>query len=142
MNGRGGRRQGAGRPSLLSDWDQIVLGSKCEQVLNRIANARVQQQLRDDLAETDLPEQWRWVNSKPLHERKAWRATDEAKEHSESVQDERRALKLTPINGRYGVRRRVLSEVSKWAAAHFGVELKRSFIEDSWERYRALLKEL
>lgn len=138
MNARGGRRPGAGRKPLLDEWQRLALGSHCERTLERISTGRLAQQRSDDLAETNLPEHWAWVNAIPVSERKAFLGSSVYKEHSASIQEERKALRLTPINGRYGVRRRVIRHAIEWANSQFGVELKPTFVVDCWEEYRAL----
>lgn len=141
MKSRGGARPGAGRKPVLDSWDRISVGIKCEHVLNRIARARVDQQFADDLAETNLPEFWEWINSIPVPERKAFLGSEEAKRHSQAIDHERSVLRRTYINGRYGVRRRVIREVIAWAKVQFDIDLKGSFVEDCWEEYRAAMAE-
>ena len=140
MNGRGGKRLGAGRKPILDCDGRLGVGIRCEFILNRIATARAELQLADDLSQTNLQEFWKWVNSIPVPKRKAFLASPVFRDHQASIAAEREKLNLTQTNGRYGVRRRVIREVTAWAEHQFGHRLRASYIEDCWIEYRGFLR--
>lgn len=142
MSGRGGKRVGAGRKPILDLEGRLRVGGRCESVQRRIVDARVDQQLVDDIAETNLPEFWRWVNAIPVPDRKAFLASAVFRDHQSSIQSERERLSRTSIDGRYGIGSRVVREVTDWAVSVFGLRLKPTFVRDCWEEYRTFSKKL
>jgi hypothetical protein len=95
------------------------------------------------LDETALADFYDQVDSIPVEERKAWTGSSDYLQHVQSMEEERRLLRVPLAAKRpYGAKSDVLAQVSVLASRHLGVEITPRMVRKCWDDWKAFRRSL
>lgn len=143
MSKRGGKRLGAGRKELLSEFARIGVGGYVEKRLVEVLNERFQADVRATYAGTGIEEKWAMLSQIRPNPRTGQRsAADQAEDLILDVQDN-----IESRNGgariflnrgqRKFARARIFKEVADQLSADLGRTVTPRYVEKCLEAHRA-----
>lgn len=148
---RGGLRAGAGRKSVLTDMERMLLGADCESRFNRFAAAKLEAAVASAINQrTEYDAMIDEVRSVPIDDREEWLTTEAASYHRDDVEGIMRTQHGLPddydgpvsrgihvqVTKPYGVRKTIVWEVAKAAADTWGRPVSPRLVRECWDEFR------
>lgn len=146
MNKRGGKRLGAGRKEILSEFARIGVGGYVEKRLVEALNMQFQADVRAKYAGTGLEEKWAILNHFPTNPKTGKRSLrGEARELQLDIQDNIKsrtgsARIFLNRSQRLVGREAILREVAAQLSAELGRTVTARYVEKCLEAHRAFEK--
>jgi hypothetical protein len=146
---RGGKRAGAGRPISVDFYEEIVIGSRCEQLWSDAQQQLVDRLLAGRFRETDKVRAR--LDSIPVAERTKWLRSDAHQDYLDDFEfalkeqqgidayDERVGQRVHSIRKPRpkGVRNHIIKQVAEEETAKRGKPISQSIVERCWKRFRS-----
>lgn len=149
---RGGPGRGQGRKPVLSEWDRVVVGQECETGWHDEIKSRLDVKVAESFELVE--EEWARLHRVPVHRRKVWLQSEEAKLVFADIEIARRErLGLSdddplPSTASFsvprpkGLRREIISQVAVDETQARGFSVTERLVEACWKEYRQLVQEI
>jgi hypothetical protein len=151
---KGGAGRGQGRKPVLTEYERISVGSRCE----RIWRIKIEDRLREVIAkETSIVRQlWEQANAVPPPDREAWLRSQDGWDYIDDVEfalreqfgispdDPRPAPRMIQLTAPrpLGTRQSIISIVAAEESAARHKSISNRLVEACWKEYRQMVQEI
>lgn len=150
---RGGRREGAGRPRLLNNLQELEIGLECQRRLDDARALKRNDSIAAYLNRSDYVDLSSQAKAVPPEDRRLWLLSHEGCDHTDDVDSSLREMQRTPddvepsrtvhiaVKRTYGLRSEIVSAVALWASSRLGIAISERHVRSCWKHVSSALQD-